>query len=425
MKRNIFYSITGFLLVAELLFCAFAGVHWYMYGSFPGPIYFDTADSFMDLYHTIYWSWKDGRFDNWHSIYPSFVFLLANALADPTCITTSKSAFELRACDGTAIGYLILVYVLACVVTGFAVVRGVGIKDTKGFAVFSWSLIALLSVAGLFALERGNTILLAFLCVSLVAYYGDDWRSAIAMGIAASIKPYLLALLLVPFVKLRFNYVALSMVTIILSQCIALIFLPDPLWTMLVENMTSFATLSKISVLDKLWFPTSIVAYIRILDSQYAYKLLQSDQLQFITLVFMVSIWIVRAVILVGLALLCRNARKIDSNVAYFFIIIGLLVAIDSLGGYGLLFLLPFFGAVLRLNISKFWLLLLMALLLPLEIPIWPNRPCVGYSFLRDMTCTGSLTVSLWSYFRPLILIALLLMLISFFYTVQKEKVTK
>lgn len=426
MNRKAMRWMSIVLLLSEVAFFTYAVANVYFKGSLPPPFYYDTNDTYMDLYNTLYWSWNDGRYDNWRSIYPLFVFLIGQIVSDTSCAATVVSPFGFRSCDTSAVLALFLTYVIGGVAAAVAVVRGARINLRKGTGIVylgAWIVIVLLSVSGLFALERGNTIVLLFLVLSVVSLCGFKWPSAIAFGLGVCIKPYVIALLFVPVLNRKYVFTCAVFATVLAVNTISFMLVPDVHWPMLFENITSFASMSAISVMDRLWFPTSLSAYTRVLDSRYA--LLFNDQflIQSVFVFFSFLLWIGRAVFLFGLLCLLKLNKKIEPNLLYAYILVGLLVSTDSIGGYGILLLLPFLGNLIGVMEGKLLSISLIALLIPLEIPSWPSKNCDGvYIFLTDSICTGVASVSLWSYVRPSVLLLLLLQLVVFFCFMLKKE---
>lgn len=427
MNRKAMRWMTIVLLLSEVAFFTYAVAYVYLKGSLPPPFYYDTNDTYMDLYNTMYWSWNEGRYDNWRSIYPLFVFLIGQIVSDTSCAATVVSPFGYRSCDTNAVWFLFLAYFIGGVAAAVAVVHGARINLAKATGLVylgAWIVIVLLSVPGLFALERGNTIVLLLFLLAVVSLCGFKWPSAIALGVGICIKPYVVALLFVPVLNRKYIFLCATLATVVTVCMFSLILIPDVHWSMLFENITSFASTGAISVMDRLWFPTSLSAYTRVLDSRYA--LLFNDQfvIQSMLVFFSFLLWTGRVVFLFGFLCLLKLNEKVDPNLLYAYILVGLLVSTDSIGGYGILLLLPFLGNLIGVMEGKLLSISLIALLIPLEIPSWPSKNCQGlYVFLTDSICTGVASVSLWSYVRPFVLMLLLLQfLVMFCFKLKKER---
>jgi hypothetical protein len=56
--------------------------YYFMYfadnGYLPSPFVFDKSDSFMDLFHPMWWASNEGRYTEWASVYPPLNFILLN-----------------------------------------------------------------------------------------------------------------------------------------------------------------------------------------------------------------------------------------------------------------------------------------------------------------------------------------------------------
>jgi hypothetical protein len=406
-----FQIFTAVLLLGELSYCAFALGFFHKHGAFPAPIYLNASDSFMDLYHTVFWSWNEGRFEKWHSIYPMFVFMLGKLFSNPACVSVATDAFQIRECNPGAFLYLVLAYLIGAFVSALIIIRTLD-SELKGklkyVLIVAWTLIVLFSVSGLFALERGNFIIFAFLFLALATYFKTDWRSVVFFALAISVKQYLVVLLIVPFLNKNYKYVFLVLLGMVIANLVALFYVPEAHFDLLFQNMLGFATTKEISIFDKIWFPTSISSYSRVLNSEQALNLGHGIN-EVVKPLLNFFLWVVRAVFVAGiLRLFFSNNIKSEAGNTFLYLLIGMLCSTDSLGGYAIILLFPFLGKALKSNSSFYCWLLIFALLVPLEIPFWPSRYCDNLSYLSGLYCNGSIAVSLWSYVRPMVLILIL-----------------
>ncbi len=173
-------------------------------GYLPPPFPFDTHDTFMDFFHTAYWSHNEGAYPVWKTIYLPLSFVLTGALTTPACY--EHSAFDGRSCDVLGVAALLIAYVAAVIVSAIAFYR-----NDRSSGVLRTVAVAL-SGPLLFALERGNTILFAYIAFVLV--YGNLLRSragiALATGFLINMKVYLLFPALMFAVKRRWRLLELT-----------------------------------------------------------------------------------------------------------------------------------------------------------------------------------------------------------------------
>jgi hypothetical protein len=154
-------------------------------GYLPAPFVFDIGDTFMDWFNTAYWAHNPGAYSVWRTIYLPLSFVITGLLGDPTCYKTAP--YDARDCDHIGIVFIILIYAACCVVAAMAfrkADRSTAIPRTVAVAMGG---------PMLFALERGNLIMLAF--IPFVLAYGGLLRSrkgyAAASAFMANMKIYL------------------------------------------------------------------------------------------------------------------------------------------------------------------------------------------------------------------------------------------
>lgn len=131
------------------------------------PFVFDVGDTFMDWFNTAYWAHNHHAYDVWRTIYLPLSFVITGALGDPRCY--ANAPYDARDCDVLGIVVILLIYVSCVVASGVVFWR----RD-RSTALFRTVAIA----AGgplLFALERGNLIMLTFLAA--ICVYGGLLRS--------------------------------------------------------------------------------------------------------------------------------------------------------------------------------------------------------------------------------------------------------
>lgn len=415
--KDRFFLFPVILLSGSILYCSYAAWHFIHFGRFPPPIFYDAADTFGDYFSTLFWASKAGRFDEWKSIYPMFCFLLGKILASTECLEKSATALTLRDCNLSSISYLFVAYVLGAVYAALSITRDLADGNclspkNRVFGFLLWFLIVFLSLSGLYAVERGNFIVFAFLFLSISVFSRKNLASAIFLAMAISVKQYLVVLLIVPFVRRRFGFVAVVALLLLFLNTLSLLFVPESHQDMLLENMLGFSGESVSSFFEKIWNPSSINAWLRAMEySPYTGNFLTMGQRDFATFLGICVLWGLRAGYLAGLSVfLLRKGRGNDDAYMSFFILVGLLVASDSLGGYAVMLLFPYLGSILKCSKGYFLLSCLLLLFFPMEIPLWPGLPSEGVvSYLTGIELHGVSSVAFGAYIRPLALIAIML----------------
>lgn len=193
--KNYFW-LTIFLFVSFLLQIISFGYFFAFLidkGYLPSPFVDDKFDTFMDLYHTIWWSDNDGRYTVWGSVYPpiNFLFLkIMSALAFP--LGSRGNSFDLRA-ENITPG--ILIFALHFIGPFWVVFQ-------REWAYFRFSQralmagIAAISPIFLFSAERGNLIILSLFFLPWLLSEEQENAHPWLLAVLINLKPYFALLLL-------------------------------------------------------------------------------------------------------------------------------------------------------------------------------------------------------------------------------------
>lgn len=171
------------------------------YGYLPAPFFYDVSDTFMDWFNTAFWSHDAGAYDSWATIYPPLSFVVLRLLSDPRCYLNTEG-HTARDCDWFGFVALGAILLLNLVLLWFSFRK----LDARTAAPRTLALG--LGLPMLYALERGNLLLLAFTMVVLA--FGPLVASArmrwLALGMAINFKVYLIAALAPQLLKRRWRW---------------------------------------------------------------------------------------------------------------------------------------------------------------------------------------------------------------------------
>ncbi|GAB4060200.1 glycosyltransferase 87 family protein [Uliginosibacterium sediminicola] len=399
------------LLLAQLVFAVFSLFHFLSYGRLPAPFFYDVTDSFMDFFNTNYWAFQSGRFDQWRSIYPIFSFVLSKWVTSTQCIEMVATPHALRACDASAMYYLLATYLAGCALCAGMLARAFGRTTSHGFLdACLWFGVLALSLPGLYALERGNYILVAFLCLVLARRYPDDWRFALFLALAINIKQYLLVLCLGPLLKQRFDQLLLIIVFSLLINVCGLLLVPETHYSMLIDNMTTFSTTVLPSMFEKMWNPSAVAAFARAVEGTAYLSSGESWKIDGVRVLLGGMVWAGRGVAVAMFFALCLRANAVSANFIMLAMLVTLCAMSDSPGGYSTVLLFPFLPALFERPMARGYTLLLLGLYMPMELSIGPFR----HFDAMDSFLSGSvlpeivLGVSAGAYVRALSLYSLM-----------------
>ena len=174
--------------LAVVLLVAFGDVVWRFFhgGYLPQPFIYGTDGTFADWFDVAYWAHHPGAYDVWGSVYPPLSFAFLRLFSIGSCYDSPSS--DARGCDWVGDWMILIIYALG----GFLAFRSLRLTDRR--TALPRALALWLGLPMIYALERGNLILLCF--VFFVLGYGRGVRSAwlrwISVAATINLKPYLL-----------------------------------------------------------------------------------------------------------------------------------------------------------------------------------------------------------------------------------------
>jgi hypothetical protein len=409
-KLKIFGAL---LLAAQIIFLIYVAFIFLKKGYLPAPFFYDPFDTFMDFFNTNYWANMPGRYQEWKSIYPIFTFFLAQWITPDSCINAA-SPLALRDCSANSVWFLLASYLSGAIACAVLVIRQINIAGLKRAAAFLLiTTMVFLSLPGLFALERGNYILVAFLFLALSECCGRNWKGALFLALAINIKQYLLLLWLVPLLRRRYGYL---MTCVLFSFCInliAMIFVPEQHYFMLFGNMLGFSQEEYPSYFEKMWYAISFSAWAGALQfSAYIGHSLSPIVLKTGKFAVYSMRWISVGLALVSFFVQSRRASEISWELSSLLTLLALLVVTGSPGGYALILLLPYLLVILARQELLPPLILIFILYCPLDITLGPHYWERRVDYLSGRNVSDYAGLTLGSYLRPGALVLLMTYLI-------------
>lgn len=302
-------------------------------GYLPAPFIFDTNDTFMDWFHTAYWAHNAGAYTVWRSIYLPLSFVFTGLFADPRCYATS--ALDARQCDPVGIVLLIAAYV-ACVV-----VSAVAFHRNDRQTAMPRTIAVALGGPLLFALERGNLILFAY--IGFAVLYGWALKSRLAFGLTAgflvNMKVYLLFPILTLAIKRRWRALELSGLAALAIYLISLVIVGSGTPIDLASNLSDWFGSFAFQIVDQIVYSTTYQPYLLFDVLQYPIR----DYVDQRTIDVVKAVIEYEVVVSRGLALLCLSLAWFypkavsTSRLAFFALMQSFIV--QNAGGYSIAFI--------------------------------------------------------------------------------------
>jgi hypothetical protein len=229
----------------------------------PAPFVFDVSDTFMDWFNVAYWAHNQGAYSVWQSVYLPLSFVITGLLGDPRCYASHP--YDGRDCDWFGIVVIIAMYVGCVIVTAIALYR-----NDRSTALFRSTAIALGGPL-LFAFERGNLIMLAY--IAFVVLYGGLVRSKKAVACTAAflinMKVYLLLPVLTYAVKRKWRLLELCGIAALALYLATLVMVNAGTPTEIAHNLQTWFNMREGTVWDEVLYSTTYKPYLLLDERQY------------------------------------------------------------------------------------------------------------------------------------------------------------
>lgn len=407
-------SLGAWMLTSQLIALVLGWLVIKQEAHLPAPFFYDAADTFMDFFHTNFWSADSERYTVWKSVYLPLSFLIGAMVTQEEC-RASYDAFVLRDCSLTSVWLLVSAHIINALLSAWLCLRHVPPAQRSPLRFMITMIAFLLLMPSLFALERGNYIVLSVTALLLFVADEHPVRRSVYLAVAINLKQYL-ALLLIPLAARRkVEQVFLTLVFAAALHLFAVAALGESMYPAFLENMQNFAQAAEFSLMEKLSYATSFSSWIKAFDRLVSINPSYAGGVWgiFENLLRLLR-WVVLIIFLVGCDRLIRYRRPQDEAIFALYIILFLVVMMDSIGGYAGVLLIPFLVCVpdgqLR-TFHRYSPVLLFVAMTPLDFGVGPGLERTSYSFLAGYQITYNSLLTLGSYLRPIAYLILLLLL--------------
>lgn len=386
-------------------------VHLFTYGYLPQPFFHSPDDLWADWFNTAYFAYDKGTYDAWRTIYPplSFVFLRIFTLQHCYVLHDGadvRAGLPARSCDWWGLFSLHTFYLIAVALAAYSFWKW----DRK---TALWRTIAIgLGFPMLDGLERGNLVIVSFICLMLAfgpILKSARWR-AMAIGLAINFKVYLIASLVPLLLRRKWRFVEwglLSTVIIFLASY-ALLGRGTPL--QIYDNIVEFNEWqSQATDLLSIWYSTTFTPHLGLLTSPMISvpDLIGSRNTDILLVVIPILIHSTQAAILLAAAAIWLR----PGAVPYYRVVnLGLLFALitSEAGGYAQIYFIYFVFFERFEGVGRRWAIIACYLLCPsTDIPVDTIfMPVVRDTYLWGKTVIVTYYVMLGPFFRPLIVLS-------------------
>lgn len=387
---------------------------WTLYsdGYLHQPFFYDASDTWMDWFNTAYWARDPGVYDVWGTIYPPLSFVVLRLAGLDVCYSHSAIGSQLltiRECDWLGIVAIHAIYLLDVALIAFTFIK------TDRRTAFPRAVALAAGAPMLFALERGNILLLTFACFLLA--FGPLLKSArlrwVFAGLAINFKVYLIGALMAQLLKRRWLWVEGGIVATIIVYVVTYAVLGTGSPTQIINNITDYSSGLEVAQVTDVWYSISYGPLISLFQSSTfpANSMIGSRIVDAGLLVFPLLVRTGQAAIILA-AIATWLRPEVVSSYRVAFLGTALALISSEVGGYAqvmailLVFLEPWHGIARSIAI-----VLCYILCLPSDIIISQLPPLTFDSFLVSHSVEVHLGIGLGMFLRPGILIAIAILL--------------
>jgi hypothetical protein len=380
-----------------------AGLLWALgylliYDYLPQPFFYEPQDTWMDWFNTAFWAHQPGAYDTWGTLYPPLSFVVLKFVTFGGCYAFSEQ-YPSRDCDWYGIAMLHLFYVINVVLIARTFLK----IDRRTALPRAFALSAGLPMV--FALERGNLILLCFTCVMLA--YGPLVRSArwrwVFAALSVNFKVYLVGALFAQILRRRWRWFEGAALATVIVYLLSFAAMGTGTPWQIYNNIVNYSGGFQAAGLLDLWYAGTYKPLLSLLRGE-AFPILNVLGSRQIELLSVVLPAILLATLgLIGLAALAAAFRpqRVPMYRLVFLSIAAALITSEA-GGYTQMFLILFVFMEPWRGFGRIWAIVVCYILcIPADIPIVWVPPVVRESFLGGGPVIAQYAVGVGPFLRP------------------------
>lgn len=375
---------------------------------FPSPFFVDKSNSFMDLFNLAYAANNDFSYTEYKSVYPPISFLLVKLICFvfSECQGTVSNIIRLN--SKNIIIFLILIGIILPFIINQTSIWNCYTKKTRLLI----ALFFVTSVPYLFALERGNLILLIPILLAVNLINLNQHYRILNTVLLINFKPYLMILSSPYFLRYSKKYLYIFLITLV-TFFLVTSFLFDYHSYLILPNIIEFSSIQNHATIRGLLdLSSSISSFSAAINSDY----IKSKNLPWFLYEIPFFIenlkFVISAIFIFALFTRLRWGRISlpEFNFAAIVLITNFTV---SLGGYSLILYYPLIPIIHSMKNGKIYLILIFLIFTPLSISLITQQIGIQYSFFSDSYVYVDWDLTIGTLFRPLLNFSLLLLVLS------------
>ncbi len=388
----------------------------------PPPFFYDGNNTFFDFFEIGRMSFKADLFNAFRPNYLPFVFGLGQLFSPLGCDLINP--YHYRSCALPAILWMVSFYVLAAFLLGRYLRRAHLINENIQ-TLLKVDFIVLTSPMLLFALERGNYIILTLLLLVIYEFTKAFWARIILAILLINLKIYMLILLLPMLLKGYYKKIVIILFGVIVSNIlVSNLFNYEFYWINFTFHLMNFEAPIHIGghapigyLTEHLWTNMSMENLLKVTSAnnvgvacQYVSQT-ACGVLKTLSGFRLAPLWKLGGAFFSGATLLAmswlykNNKMKslVTVEMMLFYLILSLMMFVSHIGAYVLILTIPYLFLLPRYSLGVIVSFIILFTTLT-DIPFYPSSTKEYFSFIGQTYYTATHTIQLSSYLRPLAL---------------------
>ena len=400
-NKNLSETIMTLTIIVSLIWTF---IFFFTNGYLPIPFFYEPSDTWMDWFNPAYWAHDKGRYDTWGAVYPPLSFVVLKIFSLSSCYPDTFYLSS-RSCDWVGSVTLHIIYLINIILISYLF-----IKIDRSTAL-NRAIALSISCPMLFALERGNLILLTFTCILLG--YSPLLKSArlkwIAVGLSINFKVYLIAALFPQLIRRKWRWFEGAIITTIFIYVITYIILGNGSPLEIYNNIYKLNTDSSVDSFLSGWYPSTYKDFLSLLQNNFVPVIifLGSDTIEISSILLPSLQLIVQLTILLAFfAAWLRPEIPTMFRLTNLGICLAIITAESS--GYSQFFVILFVFMERWRGFGVGWALMVAYILcIPIDFPIDRTAVFARDSFLAGHQVLYETVLPLGPFVRPLLLMSI------------------
>jgi hypothetical protein len=394
-----FFLFLEYFMATVIVACLIADfVYFFKYQYFPQPFFYDVGDTWMDWFNPAYWSHVSGTYDSYKTIYPPLTYVILKAITWGPCYPNAQGGWS-RDCDKLGIIALHLTYVVCIALTARTLLK----VDRR--TALPRSLAIALGLPMLWALDRGNVILITYIFV-LCAYgplIRNAWLRCIFAGLAVNMKVYLIGPIVAQFLHRRWRWAEWAIMSTIIVYLVTFAIFGSGIPFEVINNITEYADGLTIDNPLDIWMASSLRPLLQLSNSRVfpTGLILGSNKVDIIRAVVPVSIAIGQAMVMLA-AIACYVRPEAIPRSRMVLLSISIALFSTEVSGYTeILVLLFLFFENAKGFLRRFAILMGYILCIPYDINLDTVPQLVKDTFFFQTSVIVQYHIQLGPFVRP------------------------